>query len=603
MIVVTDIAGTSRQYRSRRSSRRWSAARNYCIFGQTFLKLEPILAQQRSAVRQRWSKMAFAKVTDRYTSEQIERFYSSGVWRETTLPGELDIQADRYPDKVFVTDATTSYTFGQLRDAARRLAAGLERIGIGKGDRVAVQLPNWTEFVVISVALSRLGAIMIPIMPIYRDDDVRFIVETAGIKAAFTPGVFRGFDHASMFLGFAQEGTPLETVIVVRGAGGVPDGALGYDDVLAGPDAEPAAAGAGPDDPFVIVFSSGTTSRPKGCLHTFNTYCAGARLLGQVWRYTADDIQFGPSPVTHTTGLVTSVLMPLIHGAGSHLMEVWEPREALERIAKFHCTAAVTATTFLQTMLRVYDPDQHDASSLRFWTSAGAPIPGSFVEEARRAFPGMQVLSLYGRSENLVTTTCTVDDLPERSVTSDGRAAPGQEVRIVDFSGREVPRGQEGDIAFRGAMHMLEYIGQPGATAEMFTEDGFSRSGDLGVMDADGYVRVTGRIKDIVIRGGLNISVRQVEDLLSAHPAVAAAAAVGMPDDVLGERVCCYLVPAGGAEPLTVEQVREYLLGRGLAIQKVPERIEILAALPMTATGKVQKNVLREDIADRLRAR
>jgi cyclohexanecarboxylate-CoA ligase len=544
--------------------------------------------------------MPFAKVTDRYTSEQIERFYTTGVWRETTLPGELDIQAAQRPDKVFVTDATTSYTFSQLRETARRLAAGLERIGIGKGDRVVVQLPNWTEFVVISVALSRLGAIMVPIMPIYRADDVRFIVETAGAKAAFTPSVFRGFDHAGMFAGLAAAGTPLETIIVVRGES-APDGALSYGDVLAEPGAEPAGTGSGPDEPFVIVFSSGTTSRPKGCLHTFNTYCAGARLLGQVWRYTADDIQFGPSPVTHTTGLVTSVLMPLIHGAGSHLMEIWEPREGLERIAKFHCTAAVTATTFLQTMVRVYDPDQHDASSLRFWTSAGAPIPGSFVEQARKAFPDMQVLSLYGRSENLVTTTCTLDDPPERSVTSDGRAAPGQEVRIVDEAGHEVPRGQEGDIAYRGASSLLEYIGQPEATAEMFTADGFSKSGDLGVMDADGYVRVTGRVKDIVIRGGLNISVRQVEDLLSAHPAVNAVAAVGMPDEVLGERVCCYLVPASGAEPLTVEQIRDYLLDRGLAIQKVPERVEVVDALPMTATGKVQKNLLRDDISRKVR--
>ncbi len=544
--------------------------------------------------------MPFAKVTDRYTSEQIERYYSSGVWRGTTLSDELDIQAAAHPDKVFVTDSTTSFTFSQLCDAALRLAAGLERLGIGRGDRVAVQLPNWTEFAVISVALSRLGAIMVPIMPIYRHDDVRFIVETAGIKAAFTPGEFRHFDHARMFLGLAASGTTLQTVIVVRGEP-VPVGALGYGDVMASPGAQPAGSAAGPDDPFVIVFSSGTTSRPKGCLHTFNTYCAGARLLGQVWRYTADDIQFGPSPVTHTTGLVTSILMPLIHGAGSHLMEVWDPREGLERIAKFHCTAAVTATTFLQTMVRVYDPDQHDASSLRFWTSAGAPIPGSFVEEACKAFPGLQVLSLYGRSENLATTTCTVDDPPERSVTSDGKAAPGQEVRIVDADGNEVPRGTEGDIAYRGATNLLEYINQPEATAEMFTADGFSKSGDLGVMDADGYVRVTGRVKDIVIRGGLNISVRQVEDLLSAHPAVNAVAVVGMPDEVLGERVCCYLVPVPGAEPLTVTQVRDYLLAAGLAIQKVPERVEIVTALPMTATGKIQKNLLREDIARKVR--
>jgi cyclohexanecarboxylate-CoA ligase len=281
-------------------------------------------------------------------------------------------------------------------------------------------------------------------------------------------------------------------------------------------------------------------------------------------------------------------------------MEIWEPREGLERIAKFRCTASVTATTFLQMLVKVYHPDQHDASSMRFWTAAGAPIPGSFVEAARRALPGMQVLSLYGRTENLVTTLCTVDDAPERSVTSDGKAALGQDVAIIDTDGREVPRGQEGDIAYRGAMNLLEYINQPEETAQMFTADGFSRSGDLGVMDADGYVRVTGRVKDIVIRGGLNISVRQVEDLLTGHPAVAEVAVVGMPDERLGERVCCYLVPAAAAEPLTVGQIRDYLLAAGLAIQKVPERVEVVTALPMTATGKIQKNLLREDIATKL---
>jgi acyl-coenzyme A synthetase/AMP-(fatty) acid ligase len=544
--------------------------------------------------------MRLAGVSDRYTTAQIERFYAEGVWRDTTLFGELEEQARLRPDKVFVTDSTTSYTFARLRDAALGLAAGLARLGIGRQDRVAVQLPNWTEFAVISAALSRLGAIMVPIMPIYRHDDVRFILETAGIKAAFTAGHFRGFDHAGMFAELAAADTPLQTVIAVR-AEPAPGGPLGFDEVIATAGDPYTGSGAGADEPFVIVFSSGTTSRPKGCLHTFNTYCGAARLLGQAWHYTPDDVQFGPSPVTHTTGLVTSILLPLVHGAGSHLMEIWEPREGLERIAKFRCTASVTATAFLQMLLSVYNPDEHDASSMRFWTAAGSPIPGTFVERVRKALPGMQVLSLYGRTENLVTTLCTTDDNPMRSVTSDGKAAPGQEVRIVDGEGGELPRGQEGDIAYRGAMNLLEYIGQPEATADMFTADGFSRSGDLGVMDDDGYVRVTGRVKDIVIRGGLNISVRQVEDLLTAHPAVSEVAAVGMPDEMLGERVCCYLVPAAGAEPLTVEQIRDYLVNAGLAIQKVPERVEIMPALPVTPTGKVRKNLLREDIALKVR--
>jgi cyclohexanecarboxylate-CoA ligase len=210
------------------------------------------------------------------------------------------------------------------------------------------------------------------------------------------------------------------------------------------------------------------------------------------------------------------------------------------------------------------------------------------------------VLSLYGRSENACTTTCTVDDDPERSVTSDGKALPGSSVQIVDHDGRELPRGEQGDIAYRGPMHMLEYISNPEETARLFTPDGYSRSGDLGVMDADGYVRVTGRLKDIVIRGGLNISVRQIEDLLTAHPAIRAVAAVGMPDDRLGEKLCCYAVVSPGHEHLTLAEVSDYLLAQGLAIQKIPERLEIVPELPMTATGKIQKHILRADIAAKL---
>lgn len=547
--------------------------------------------------------MAFATVKDRYSEEQIARYYDQGLWRDYTLFDSLEQQVAERGDKVFVTDSTTSFTFRELRDTALRLAVGLVRRGVRSGDRVAVQIPSWTDFFVISAALARIGAVIVPIMPIYRRDEVGYIVETAGVSVAFTTDHYRGFDHADLFLDLARSSATLRDVVVVRGHD-VPSGALDYADVVAEVDPGSAAAelgpGPDPDDAFVVVFTSGTTSRPKGCLHTFNTMSCGARLLGKGWHYTEDDVQFGPSPVTHTTGLVTSFIMPLIHGAASHLMEQWEPREGLARIAKFGCTGCVSATTFLQTVLNVYDPEVHDASSMRFWTSAGAPIPSSFVREAREAFPQMQVLSLYGRTENITTTMCTLDDDPERSITSDGRALPLQEVRIVDEAGRELPRGAEGDIAYRGAMNCLEYIGQPEETARNYTPEGFHRSGDLGTMDEDGYVRVTGRLKDIVIRGGLNISVRQVEDLLIAHPAVADVAVVGMPDPKMGEKVCAYLVPAEGYAPLTLEEIKTYLLGEGLAIQKVPERLEIAPGLPTTATGKVQKHVLRAQIAAKL---
>ncbi|WP_040830301.1 AMP-binding protein [Nocardia jiangxiensis] len=550
--------------------------------------------------------MAFATVSDRYTTEQIGEFYATGQWARDTFFDYLERQAAQQPDRVFLSDDTSDgLTFAQLRDRALQLAVGLRRRGIGVGERVSVQIPNWAEFAVIAVALSRIGAVLVPIMPIYRADEVGYILRNAGVRIAFAPTVFRKFDYAAMYRELLDSVDSLDGVAIVR-AGQTPiaEPTTTFESLFV--DIDPAAAAAelgpavGPDEPFAVVYSSGTTSRPKGCIHTFNTLACGSRLLAKGFGYSSADVQFGPSPITHTTGLVTSIILPLIHGAASHVMEVWDPVRGIAEIEEHGCTAAVTATTFLQMVMDVYDPAVHDIGSLRLWGSSGSPIPGSFVEQAGRLFPQLRVLSLYGRTENVTTTMCTIHDDPRRSVTSDGRVLPMQSVRIVDEAGQEVPRGEEGDIAYRGAMHMLAYLDNPVETAALFTRDGYSRSGDLGHMDADGFVRVTGRTKDIVIRGGLNISVRQVEDLLTAHPAVRDVAAVGMPDVRLGETVCCYLVPAPGHERITLSDIKSYLLGEGLAIQKVPERLEIVDALPTTATGKVQKHVLRARIAEQI---
>ncbi|QSE80287.1 AMP-binding protein [Rhodococcus koreensis] len=551
--------------------------------------------------------MAFASVTDRYSDEQIREFYATGQWHRDTFFDMLEAQVAERGDRVFLTDDTGGgITFRELRDKALSLAVGLRRHGIAAGDRVSVQVPNWIEFAIIAVALSRLGAVLVPIMPIYRRDDVEYILGNAGVRLAITPQSFKKFDYAGMYTDILGAVESLEDVVVVRGSGELPHRAVSFESLFAdiGPDEaiDELGPGVGPDEPFVIVYSSGTTSRPKGCIHTFNTFACGSRLLAKGFAYTPDDVQFGPSPITHTTGLVTSIVLPLMHGAASHLIEVWEPVRGMEQIKERGCTVAVSATTFLQMVMDVYDPAVHDIGTMRLWVAAGAPIPASFVTKAAELFPGLQVLSLYGRSENVTTTMCTVDDEPERSLTSDGRPLPLQSVKIVDELGNEVPRGEEGDVAYKGAMHMLGYLHNPEETAKLFTPDGYSLSGDLGRMDEDGYVRVTGRTKDIVIRGGMNISVRQVEDLLAAHPAVRGVAAVAMPDERLGEAVCLYLVAAPGYGDVTLEKIKAYLLEQGVAIQKVPERLEIVEALPTTATGKIQKNVLRAQIAAKIEA-
>lgn len=280
--------------------------------------------------------MAFASVTDRYSDEQIREFYATGQWHRDTFFDMLEAQVAERGDRVFLTDDTSGgLTFRQLRDKALSLAVGLRRHGISAGDRVSVQVPNWIEFAIIAVALSRLGAVLVPIMPIYRRDDVEYILGNAGVRLAITPQNFKKFDYAGMYTDVLDAVESLEDVVVVRGSGELPNRAVSFESLFAdiGPDEaiDELGPGVGPDEPFVIVYSSGTTSRPKGCIHTFNTFACGSRLLAKGFAYTPDDVQFGPSPITHTTGLVTSIVLPLMHGAASHLIEVWERSGAWSR--------------------------------------------------------------------------------------------------------------------------------------------------------------------------------------------------------------------------------------------------------------------------------
>jgi acyl-CoA synthetase (AMP-forming)/AMP-acid ligase II len=548
-----------------------------------------------------------ANAIGNYSTDQVEQYYAEGVWQDLVLWDLVTQRAAEHPDRVYVTDGTHTVTYGQLRENALRLATGLSGLGVGRGDRVVVQMPNWAEFATIVVALSRLGAILVPTMPIFRHDEVGYVLEHSEAKVVIGPHLFHRFDHLEMYRALREQVPTLEHVVVARAE--YPS-QLGDDLALEALYAEgdvdvlDAALGAtaAADDGALVVYTSGTTSRPKGCFHTFNTVHAAAVLLNERLHVDASDVMFNPSPVSHSTGLITGLLMPLLAGGGTHFMPVWQPDEGLDRIREYGCTITVTSTTFLTTVMEAYDPDRHDLSSMRYWVCAGAPIPGSVVQGARAMFPSCQILSLYGRSENMTTTLCAPEDDPSKSVTSDGRALSWSSVHVVDEDGAELPVGEAGDIVYRGPSHMLGYYKDPEQTAELFTPDGYSRSGDLGFADAEGFVRVNGRLKDIIIRGGINISSREVEDLLEEHPAVRTVAVVAMPDPRLGERSCAFVVVTPGHETPTLSDLTAFLREKRIAVQKLPERVEVVEALPMTPVGKVRKNVLRDRIAELLQA-
>jgi len=541
-----------------------------------------------------------------HTREESDRYYASGYWQDRVLYDFLKAGAAEHPERVFVTDGDGMLTYGRLREDTVRLAAGLQGLGIGRGDKVAVQMPNWAEFATITLALSRLGAILVPIMPIFRGEEVGYILGHSGAVTVIGPESFHGFDYRGMYQDLKAEAPALRDIVIARSADpSALEGAIDIASLYLDGDVEELDAGLGEtasaDDGCLIVYTSGTTSRPKGCYHSFNTIHSNAFAMIRRLRINQDDVFFNPSPVAHSTGLVTGLVMPLLTGAGTHFQAEWNPDEGLKRIERYGCTVTFTATTFLSTAMQAYDEERHDVSSMRYWVCAGAPIPGAVIQAARALFPNCSVLSLYGRSENFATSLCGPDDAPERSVTSDGHVLDGAELAVVGPDGAELPHGEEGDLAYRGPSLMFGYYNDPEETALLYTPDRFSRSGDLGTMDDDGFIRVSGRVKDIIIRGGLNISSREVEDLLTGHPAIRSIAVVAMPDPRVGEKSCAFVVLAEETE-LSLDQIADYLKEKKVAVQKIPERLEIVDALPMTAVGKVRKNVLRELIAEKLKA-
>jgi acyl-CoA synthetase (AMP-forming)/AMP-acid ligase II len=526
-------------------------------------------------------------------------YRAAGFWDDRTLVDVVNHWADLDPTHPYLVDGTTTMTYGEFRDRAWRLAGALAARGVGPGDRVAVQLPNWHEFFLVYAACARLGAITIPVVVIYRGSEVGFIVENSAAVALVTCGEFRGFDHGAMAREVADSVSHPVLRVVVRGE--PDDGAVALSALLDGDTSDGQALPDPPsaDDPHLILYSSGTESRPKGCLHTWNTSSFLPKQAVEALAMGRDDVMFMPSPVTHALGLTLGVMAPTLSGAAVSLLDVFDPRTALERVGRDGCTGTASPAPFLRMMLDAHDPAVHDVSALRFWLTAGAPIPTALVQDAAVRFPGCRVVSAYGSSEVMMATVCRPEDPVERVASSDGRPVPGVEIRIVDPDGTTAALGTAGEIRYRGPGRLLEYWQRPDLTAAALDPEGWWGTGDLGRVDEAGYLRVTGRIKDIIIRGGFNISAREVEETLVAHPSIRDAAVIGLPDPELGERACAVVVAdPGAAEPPTLAGLRRHLHDEHrMAVWKVPERIEVVEALPTTATGKVQKYALRERFA------
>lgn len=537
---------------------------------------------------------------DRYDAATIAGFRAQGYWRDDVLSERVDQWAADAPDRILVTDGYGALTARELQGQAYRLARSLKGLGVTAGDRVQVQLPNWNEFVVAYVAIARLGAVLVPTMPIYRHDEVAYVLNHSEAKVSIVPGEFRRFGYASMLAEIRASCPTVQHVITVREE--PRQGMLHFEDLVDGHDV-PGADELGPtptaDAPHCIIYTSGTESRPKGCLHTLNTLTFTVHALGSgVLGLGADDVMFMPSPVTHATGLAMGVAAPLILGSGMHLMDAWEPKEGLRRISEHGCTASMTATPFVQMALEALEAVPQaaaQAASMRRWLCAGAPIPESMLHRWAEHVPQCTLLPVYGRSEGLLVTACSADDSPDEILSSDGRPFPGVVLDIRGPDGQSAKAGEEGEICHGGPGLMLGYWNDPDLTDAAIDKRGVSASGDLGRLDAAGYLRVTGRTKDLIIRGGTNISAAEVENHLITHPEIAMASVVAVPDPRLGEKACAFIVPRTPGQAPTLEELTAYLRDeRRIAMQKLPELLFVVDDLPMTASGKIQKFVLRK---------
>ena len=522
-----------------------------------------------------------------------------GYWLDRTINEYLDNCLAECPDKLALTAIRVEagdqrrFTYREMATLADRIAIGLSRLGVGRNDVVAMQLPNWWQFSLLYLACSRIGAVLNPLMPIFRERELSFMLRHGEAKVLIVPKRFRNFDHEAMARGLQPELPSLRHIIVVDG-GGADD----FDALLTAPEWEkqPDADAIltqnrpSPDDVTQLIYTSGTTGEPKGVMHSANTLMSNILPYAERLRLGRDDVILMASPMAHQTGFMYGLMMPVMLRARAVLQDVWDPARAAELIRQEGITFTMASTPFLTDLTRVASETGNGVSSLKTFLCAGAPIPGPLVEQARSVL-GVKIVSAWGMTENGAVTLIKLEDDDLLAFTTDGCALAGVEVKVIDDEGKRLHPGKVGRLVVRSCSNFGGYLKRPQWNGT--DPEGWFDTGDLARMDANGYIRISGRSKDVIIRGGENIPVVEIESLLYKHPAVAQVAIVAYPDERLGERACATVVPKAG-QTLDFAEMTAFLKSQKLAIQYIPERLILRDAMPATPSGKIQKFRLRD---------
>ncbi|HHH6074872.1 TPA: medium-chain fatty-acid--CoA ligase [Escherichia coli] len=538
------------------------------------------------------------KVTLTFNEQRRAAYRQQGLWGDASLADYWQQTARAMPDKIAVVDNHgASYTYSALDHAASCLANWMLAKGIESGDRIAFQLPGWCEFTVIYLACLKIGAVSVPLLPSWREAELVWVLNKCQAKMFFAPTLFKQTRPVDLILPLQNQLPQLQQIVGVDKLAPATS-SLSLSQIIADNTPLATAITTHGDELAAVLFTSGTEGLPKGVMLTHNNILASERAYCARLNLTWQDVFMMPAPLGHATGFLHGVTAPFLIGARSVLLDIFTPDACLALLEQQRCTCMLGATPFVYDLLNVLEKQPADLSALRFFLCGGTTIPKKVARECQQL--GIKLLSVYGSTESSPHAVVNLDDPLSRFMHTDGYAAAGVEIKVVDDARKTLPPGCEGEEASRGPNVFMGYFDEPELTARALDEEGWYYSGDLCRMDEAGYIKITGRKKDIIVRGGENISSREVEDILLQHPKIHDACVVAMPDERLGERSCAYVVLKAPHHSLSLEEVVAFFSRKRVAKYKYPEHIVVIEKLPRTASGKIQKFLLRKDIMRRL---
>lgn len=538
------------------------------------------------------------KVTLTFNEQRRAAYRQQGLWGDASLADYWQQTARAMPDKIAVVDNHgASYTYSALDHAASCLANWMLAKGIESGDRIAFQLPGWCEFTVIYLACLKIGAVSVPLLPSWREAELVWVLNKCQAKMFFAPTLFKQTRPVDLILPLQNQLPQLQQIVGVDKLAPATS-SLSLSQIIADNTPLTTAITVHGDELAAVLFTSGTEGLPKGVMLTHNNILASERAYCARLNLTWQDVFMMPAPLGHATGFLHGVTAPFLIGARSVLLDIFTPDACLALLEQQRCTCMLGATPFVYDLLNVLEKQPADLSALRFFLCGGTTIPKKVARECQQL--GIKLLSVYGSTESSPHAVVNLDDPLSRFMHTDGYAAAGVEIKVVDDARKTLPPGCEGEEASRGPNVFMGYFDEPELTARALDEEGWYYSGDLCRMDEAGYIKITGRKKDIIVRGGENISSREVEDILLQHPKIHDACVVAMPDERLGERSCAYVVLKAPHHSLSLEEVVAFFSRKRVAKYKYPEHIVVIEKLPRTASGKIQKFLLRKDIMRRL---